>query len=100
MKVSNNLTYKPIIAVSIFNLKSIQCLKIVIIYILRKPCDMVRAKMICTNIALLIYLLFYHFFVKNIQYNLTDFETEYYEIHLMNSKENGASFYYEEKSLR
>lgn len=31
--------------------------------------------MICTNIALLIYLLFYHFFVKNIQYNLTDFET-------------------------
>lgn len=43
--------------------------------------------MICTNIALLIYLLFYHFFVKNIQYNLTDFETEYYEIHLMNSKE-------------
>lgn len=61
---------------------------------------MVRAKMICTNIALLIYLLFYHFFVKNIQYTLTDFETEYYEIHLMNSKENGASFYYEEKSLR
>lgn len=58
---------------------------------------MVRAKMICTNIALLIYLLFYHFFfVKNIQYNLTDFETEYYDIHLMNSKENGASFYYEE----
>lgn len=40
------------------------------------------------------------FFVKNIQYNLTDFETEYYDIHLMNSKENGASFYYEEKSLR
>lgn len=37
--------------------------------------------MICTNIALLIYLLFYHFFVKNIQYNLTDFETEYYDIH-------------------
>lgn len=56
--------------------------------------------MICTNIALLINLLFYHFFVKNIQYNLTDFETEYYDIHLMNSKENGASFYYEEKSLR
>lgn len=56
--------------------------------------------MICTNIALLIYLLFYHFFVKNIQYNLTDFETEYYDIHLMNSKENGASFYYKEKSLR
>lgn len=40
------------------------------------------------------------FFVKNIQYKLTDFETEYYDIHLMNSKENGASFYYEEKSLR
>lgn len=32
------------------------------------------------------------FFVNNIKYNLTDFETEYYEIHLMNSKENEASF--------
>lgn len=47
-----------------------------------------------------LFTFFYHFLVKNIQYNLTDFETEYYEIHLMNSKENGASFYYEEKSLR
>lgn len=47
-----------------------------------------------------LFTFFIIFFVKNIQYNLTDFETEYNEIHLMNSKENGASFYYEEKSLR
>lgn len=47
-----------------------------------------------------LFTFFIIFFVKNIQYNLTDFETEYYDIHLMNSKENGASFYYEEKSLR
>lgn len=48
--------------------------------------------MICTNIALLYLFTSFISFVNNIRYNLTDFKTEYYKIHLMNSKENEASF--------
>lgn len=46
----------------------------------------------CTNIALLYLFTFLISFVNNIRYNLADFKTEYYNIHLMNSKENEASF--------